>query len=70
MDTHISNNTTHVQFERKILIKMNFIYNAIQDGWSVKKQKDSFIFSKKHEGKKQVFQPDYLERFIQQNMML
>jgi hypothetical protein len=70
MDTHISNDTTHIQFERKLLIKMNFIYNAIQDGWCVKKQKDCFIFSKKHEGKKQVFQPEYLERFIEKNMML
>ena len=31
--------------------KMIFIYNAIENGWSVKKSKDSFIFTKKHEGK-------------------
>jgi hypothetical protein len=70
MDLHISNSTTHIELERKILIKMNFIYNAIQDGWSVKKQQDTFIFSKKHEGKKQIFQPEYLEQFIEKNMIL
>jgi hypothetical protein len=70
MDSYISNNTTHVQLERKLLVKMNFIYNAIQDGWCVKKQNDSFVFSKKHEGKKQIFQPEYLEQFIEQNMIL
>jgi|TARA_Y100000389_G_scaffold193836_1_gene223085 hypothetical protein len=70
MDLHISNSTTHIELERKRLIKMNFIYNAIQDGWSVKKQQDTFIFSKKHEGKKQIFQPEYLEQFIEKNMIL
>ena len=70
MDSYISNNTTHIQLERKTLIKMNFIYNAIQDGWSVKKQQDTFIFSKKHEGKKQIFQPEYLENFIEKNLIL
>jgi hypothetical protein len=70
MDSHISNGVAHIQLERKLLIKMNFIYNAIQDGWCVKKQNDSFVFIKKHEGKKQIFQPEYLEKFIEKNMIL
>lgn len=67
MDVPASNN---IQMDRKVLVKMNFIYNAIQDGWSVKKQNDSFVFSKKHEGKKQIFQPEYLENFIEKNLVL
>ena len=70
MDSQISNGATHIQLERRLLIKMNFIYNAIQDGWCVKKQNDSFVFIKKHEGKKQIFQPEYLEKFIERNMIL
>lgn len=49
------------------LYKMNFIMNALENGWSVKKRSDSFIFSKKHEGKKEVFKKNYLETFIQEN---
>ena len=52
------------------LRKIVFIFNAIEDGWCVKKHQDSFVFSKKHEGKKQVFQPEYLEQFIEKNMIL
>jgi len=68
MDVPASNNI--IQMDRKLLVKMNFIYNAIQDGWSVKKQNDSFVFSKKHEGKKQIFHPEYLENFIEKNLIL
>jgi len=50
--------------------KMKFILNAIDTGWSVKKQDENYIFSKKHEGKREVFMTDYLEKFIDQNMKL
>ena len=54
----------------KSILKMNFIMNALDKGWSVKKTDGSFIFSKKHEGKKEVFMEDYLEKFITHNMQL
>ena len=54
----------------KSMLKMNFIMNALDKGWSVKKIDGSFIFSKKHEGKKEVFMEDYLEKFITDNMQL
>jgi hypothetical protein len=50
--------------------KMNFIMNAIETGWTVKKNDDNYIFSKKHEGKREVFMSDYLEKFIDKNMKL
>ena len=50
--------------------KMNFIMNAIETGWSVKKNDDNYIFTKKHEGKREIFMADYLEKFINQNMRL
>ena len=50
--------------------KMNFIMNAIETGWTVKKNDDNYIFSKKHEGKREVFMSDYLEKFIDKNMRL
>jgi hypothetical protein len=48
--------------------KMNFIMNALEEGWSIQKQNDSFIFSKKHEGKREVFKDSYLEEFILSNL--
>ena len=50
--------------------KMIFIMNALDDGWSVKKSQDKYIFSKKHENKVEVFQDEYLATFILQNMKL
>ena len=41
-----------------------FIDNAMNDGWSVRKKKGSYIFSKPHEGKKQVFSDEYLVAFV------
>jgi hypothetical protein len=47
--------------------KMVLLYNAINDGWNVKKRKDSFIFTKNHEGKKEVILDSYLTRFMKGN---
>ena len=47
--------------------KMLFLYNAIEEGWSVKKKDNSYVFSKNHEGKKEVFLEDYLTNFIKKN---
>jgi len=50
------------------LQKMILLYNAMEDGWSIKKQKDSYIFSKKHEGKKEILQENYLLRFMKEHL--
>ena len=47
--------------------KMLFLFNAINDGWSIKKRNDSYIFSKNHEGKKEVFLDSYLLSFMKGN---
>ena len=48
--------------------KMIFIYNALENGWSVKKRENTFIFTKKHEGKKEVFSNEYLLTFMKENL--
>ena len=40
--------------------KMVFLYNCLHDGWCVKKQNDSFTFTKKHEQKREVLKEKYL----------
>jgi hypothetical protein len=56
------------RFDKKQLQKMIFINNALQNGWSVRKTNDEYIFTKKHENKKEIFQETYLETFISENM--
>lgn len=46
---------------------MKFIYNALENGWKVKKRGDKYIFTKSHYGKKEVFDEDYLEKFVKVN---
>ena len=48
--------------------KMLFVFNAINDGWSIKKRHDAYIFSKNHEGKKEVFLDSYLLTFMKKNL--
>lgn len=49
------------------LQKMIFIYNSLNKGWKVHKRNNSYVFSKKHENKKEVFLDDYLKKFILEN---
>jgi hypothetical protein len=57
-----------IQFSKREFQKMVFIINAIENGWSVKKLEDAYIFAKKHEGKKEIFKSDYLEKFVETNL--
>jgi len=61
-------NVDNVEINNIKFKKICFIFNAIQDGWSVKKKDDTYIFSKKHEGKKEVYLDTYLQTFIEKNL--
>jgi hypothetical protein len=50
--------------------KMNLIYNALEEGWSIKKQNTSYIFTKKHENKKEIIEDSYLLKFMKSNLDL
>ena len=50
--------------------KMLFIYNAIEDGWSLKKKNGCYIFSKKTNNKKEVIKDEYLAKFMKNNLEL
>ena len=51
-----------------LLQKMIFLYNALEKGWVIKKKKNLYIFTKNHEGKKEVLLDDYLKRFMLANL--
>ena len=48
--------------------KMAFVYNAVNDGWKVEKKEGKYVFSKKHEGKKEIYLDSYLEKFVSNNV--
>ena len=48
--------------------KMILIFNAVENGWKIKKKNNSYIFSKNHEGKKEVLLDNYVKRFIETNL--
>jgi len=53
--------------EPKQLKIMIFLTNAIENGWTVKKKGNEYTFTKKHEGRKKVFEEHYLEHFLSTN---
>jgi hypothetical protein len=64
--TSLENNS--VKIDNIKFQKMLFLYNALEEGWAIRKNKESFIFEKKHEGKKEVFLDSYLLRFVKSNL--
>ena len=56
-----------IQLSKKQIKKMVFIQNALDQGWTIKKSDDSYIFTKKHENRREIFQENYLETFLISN---
>jgi hypothetical protein len=64
MMTDIPNN---IKIEKPMFQKMVFLANALEQGWTVKKSNDTYIFTKKHENRQEIFQENYLETFLVSN---
>jgi hypothetical protein len=47
---------------------MIFLSNAIENGWKIYKDDDKYIFTKKHENLREVYDEKYLENFIMKNI--
>ena len=62
--------TNQIKLDNPKIQKMTFIMNALEKGWSVKKHNESYIFTKKHENRKEIFMESYLEKFILTNMSI
>lgn len=63
----IENKTQKLDIDNLEIQKMLFIYNALEDGWKIEKEKNSFVFNKPHEEKKEYFTDDYLKEFIKKH---
>ena len=60
-------NGTEIEMDSIKLHKIIFLYNALEDGWTINKKGNLYIFNKKHEGKKEVLLDNYLRRFMVKN---
>lgn len=58
----------NMKIDKKDFQKLLFINNAIENGWTVKKDNENYIFKKKHENKIEVFKKNYLEKFMFDNI--
>jgi hypothetical protein len=70
IEINISEINTHnkqIEIDKIKFQKMVFLYNSLENGWSIKKRNDSYIFTKNHEGKKEIFDESYLSIFMKDN---
>ena len=69
MDIHIKI-PEKIEIDNFILQKMIFIYNALENGWDIKKGNEKYIFSKNHEQKREVYLDSYLRKFLETNISI
>ena len=50
--------------------KMLLLFNSIEQGWTVKKSGESYVFIKSNENKKEVLEDSYLLKFMKANLDL
>jgi hypothetical protein len=67
MNIEVTVDEKQIEVDKLKFKKMIFLYNALDNGWSIKKRKETYIFTKNHEGKKEVFDENYLSIFMKDN---
>ena len=47
---------------------MIFLMNTLENGWSIRKKNDNYVFRKKHEKQTEIYSDEYLVNFLKSNM--
>ena len=68
MNVDIPINKNELKVDCSMLQKMIFLYNTLENGWTIKKRNNLYIFTKNHEGKKEIYLDTYLRSFIETNI--
>ena len=55
------------ELKNKIYV-MHFVMNTLENGWTIRKKNDNFIFRKKHKNRDEVYSDDYLINFLKINI--
>ena len=61
-------NKNYKQIDKHKFHKMCFLWNALEDGWTIKKKGESYIFTKKHQDKKEIFLDSFITSFVKDNI--
>lgn len=64
------NTLDELSIHKHDFIKMKIIFNAIENGWKIKKKKGKYVFSKKHGNKSEIFNDNYLPTFFKENIII
>jgi hypothetical protein len=67
---YLENKDNNMKINPICLKKMILIFNAVEEGWCIKKLNTSYIFTKKHENKKEIIEDSYLLKFMKSNLDL
>lgn len=67
MEVQLKLNNVDMNVNSKKMHKMIFLFNALENGWTIKKKNNKYIFLKNHGEKKEIFSDDYLTSFIRDN---
>jgi hypothetical protein len=68
MDIKINIETENLKLDPIKFQKMLLLFNTIEDGWTIKKKDNAYIFTKNHENKKEIFDDTYLLKFMKTNL--
>jgi hypothetical protein len=60
----------NIKIDNSKFQKMVLLYNAIEEGWTVKRKNETYVFIKNHEGKKEILLDTYLDKFMKTNLNL
>ena len=55
------------EIKNKIYV-MHFVMNTLENGWTIRKKNDNFVFRKKHKNRNEVYSDDYLINFLKINI--
>ena len=55
------------EIKNKIYV-MHFVMNTLENGWTIRKKNNNFIFRKKHKNHDEVYSDDYLINFLKINI--
>lgn len=62
------NKKKDIQIDKKLFYKMIFLYNSLNNGWMIKKNNEEYILTKPHENKTEIYNDQYISKFIIKNM--
>jgi hypothetical protein len=59
----------NTEVKNKIYV-MHFVMNTLENGWTIRKKNDNFVFRKKHKNRDEVYSDDYLINFLKINIKI